>query len=254
MRDVTVPWTRAGLAEAFRTTGLASGDLVLVHSALRKLGTVDGGADAVIDALLDAVGSDGTVAMPTHTWKVVNKDQPVFHQTLTPSNVGALTNVFRLRPGARRSLHPTHSLAAIGPRAAALTEGHEHDRTPCAAGGPYDHLRAWGGKVLIIGADLACCTLFHGCEEWSGQPWAVRPEAERLYSITADGRVLTVDQHRHHINTWDQYPRLEEPLIAAGALRLTMARDCPLRLLDARLASDWLISRLRADPRIILPS
>lgn len=251
---MTAPWTRTGLAEAFRATGLVSGDLVLVHSALRKLGAVDGGADVVIDALLDAVGSDGTVAMPTHTWKVVNKDQPVFHQTLTPSNVGALTNVFRLRPGALRSLHPTHSLAAIGPRAAALTEGHERDRTPCAAGGPYDRLRAWGGKVLIIGADLACCTLFHGCEEWSGQPWAVRPEAEHLYSITADGRVLTVDQHRHHINTWDQYPRLEEPLIAAGALRLIMASDCPLRLLDARLASDWLISRLRADPSIILPA
>ncbi|MEK7415985.1 MAG: AAC(3) family N-acetyltransferase [Planctomycetota bacterium] len=246
-------WTRSSLADAFRAAGLGVGDLVLVHSALRKLGPIDGGADAVIDALLDTVGRDGTVAMPSHTWKVVNRDQPVFHQTLTPSNVGALSNIFRLRPAAVRSLHPTHSIAAIGPRALALTEGHERDRTPCPAGGPYERLCTWGGKVLIIGADLACCTLFHGCEEWASMPWVASRDAIPLTCIAADGRSIPVTMRGHITNTWDQYPRLEPHLIAAGALRVTQIHDCQLRLLDARLAADWLIERLRSDPSIVLP-
>lgn len=247
-------WTRTGLADAFRTAGLAAGDLVLVHSALRRLGEVEGGADTVIAALLDALGGSGTLAMPTHTWKVVNRAQPVFHQALTPSCVGALSEVFRLRPGVGRSQHPTHSLAACGPRAAELLAGHERDPTPCAAGGPYHRLCAWGGKVLIIGADLACCTLFHGCEQWVDMPGAVAAQAERLYCITADGRTIPVDMRNHCTNTWDQYPRLEPHLVACGALRLARAGDCPLRLLDARLASDWLMARLRSDPSIILPA
>jgi aminoglycoside 3-N-acetyltransferase len=251
---MSTAWTRAQLAEAFCAAGLQRGGLVLVHSALRRLGAIEGGADAVIDALLDAVGPGGTVVAPTHTWKVVNRDQPVFHQTLTPSNVGVLGNVLRARSGAIRSLHPTHSLAAIGARAVELTAGHERDATPCAAGGPYDRLRAWGGTVLIIGSDLTCCTLFHGCEEWAGMPWAVSREPMRLYSIADDGRTIPIDLRHHVTNTWDQYPRLEPGLLAAGAMRLGQAGDCPLRLLDARRACDWLIAQLRADPAIILPA
>ena len=250
---MSAAWTRSDLCAGFRSAGLLPGDLVLVHSALRRLGPVDGGAETLIDALIEAVGPDGTVAVPTHTWKVVNREQPVFHQTLTPSNVGVLGNVFRQRHDAIRSLHPTHSLAAIGPRAAAFTVGHELDGTPCAASGPYGRLRDWGGKILILGADLACCTFFHGCEEWASMPWADTSEPVQLYSITSDGRSIPVAVRHPYVNTWDRYPLLEPHLLAAGALRLGHLGECPLRLLDARLAADWLVARLRLDPRILVP-
>lgn len=246
-------WSQQQLVAGFRAVGLATGDLVLVHSALRKLGPVDGGGDTVIDALLEVVGSEGTLAIPTHTWKVVNAEQPVFHQALTPSNVGALTNVFRLRSGVIRGLHPTHSVAACGPRAAALIAGHEQDNTPCSASSPYGRLRDWGGKVLIIGEGLNCCTFFHGCEEWAGMPWAVSANPIQLYSITAAGQIIPVSLHHHTINTWDQYPRLEPYLHESGVLRISYLGECPLRLLDARAAAELLIAQLRHDPSIILP-
>ncbi len=245
--------TKPQLTRAFHEAGLRAGDLVHVHSSLRKLGRVSGGADTVLDALLDTLGPEGTLTLPTHTWKVVNGAQPVFHQTLTPSNVGVLTNVFRQRPGVLRSLHPTHSVAALGPRAEALVEGHERDATPCSRTSPYGRLRDWGGKILIIGEGLNCCTFFHGCEEWAGLPSAVRPDTVQLYSITADGRILPVALHTHYVNTWDQYPRLEPGLLEAGAMRITRIDHCALRVLDARRAADWVIPRLQADPSIILP-
>jgi aminoglycoside 3-N-acetyltransferase len=242
------------LIQALRDLGLQAGDLVHVHSALRKLGPVEGGADGVIDALLEVVGPAGTLTLPTHTWSVVSPAQPVFHQTLTPSNVGALTNVFRLRPGVVRSLHPTHSVAALGPRAAAFVEGHERCAAPCAPESPYGKLRDWGGKILILGETLACCTFFHGCELWAGLPRAISEFPSTFYCITAEGQVIPVSTYGHVVNTWDQYPRLEPGLLAAGAMRVSAAPgDAPLRLLDAHPTAEWVIARLRQDPSIILP-
>ena len=245
--------TKTQLITAFTDAGLKQGDLVFVHSALRKLGPVEGGAETVIDALQQTLGPAGTLALPTHTFRVMSRDQPVFHQALTPSCVGTLTNVFRKRPGVIRGLHPTHSVAAIGKRAAEFVEGHERDDTPCSPTSPYGRLRDWAGKILIIGEGLNCCTFFHGCEQWAGMPWAVRPDVLQLYSVRADGHVLSTPMHSHFVNTWDQYPRLEPHLLEIGAMRIHHLGPCPLRLLDAKAAADWLIPQLRKDPSIVLP-
>jgi aminoglycoside 3-N-acetyltransferase len=245
--------TQEQLLAAFRDAGLKPGGLVLVHSSLRKLGPVEGGADTVIDALLETVGSEGTVAVPTHTFSVVHANQPVFHQLLTPSNVGVLSNVFRKRPEAVRGLHPTHSVAAIGPLAEAFVAIRMEDDTPCPPESPYGRLRAWGGQILMIGEGLNCCTFFHGCEQWAGMPWAVAENPIQLYSIDAHNRVMPFRIRTHCVNTWDQYPRLEPYLLETGALRIARVGECPLRLLDAKAAADWLIPRLQEDAGIILP-
>lgn len=245
--------THNSLLRAFRDVGVTTGDVLLVHSSLRKLGPVKGGADTVIDALLEAVGAEGTLAVPTHTFQVVSGIQPVFHQRLTPSHVGVLTNVFRLRPEAIRGLHPTHSVAAIGPRAAEFVAITPEYDTPYPPASPYGRLRDWGGKILIIGESLNRCTFFHGCEEWSGMPEIVSENIVPLTSITTDGEEIAISTRSRPINTWDQYPRLEPFLLEAGAMCIGQIGDCSLRLLDARSAAEWLITRLKQDPSIILP-
>lgn len=238
------------LTTAFRAVGLTEGTTVLVHSALRKLGPVEGGADGVIDALLAAAGASGTVAMATHSYATVHAGQPVFHQTLTPSIVGTLGNVFRQRPGAIRSLHPTHSVAALGARAAEYVRDHEKDDTPCSPVSPYGKLITWGGKVLIIGPGLECCTFFHCCEELAGVPWLLGV-TEHLYSITADGRIIDVPSRRHAGGVSDLYPMLENELLHRDALTLGAAGACPLRVVDAQKASAWLVGELKKDPELL---
>ncbi|HEX2951333.1 MAG TPA: AAC(3) family N-acetyltransferase [Armatimonadota bacterium] len=223
-----------------------------MHSSLRRLGPAEHGADGIIDALLAAVGSNGTVAVPTHTWGTVNELQPVFHPILSPSIVGALTNVFRQRPDALRSLHPTHSVAALGMRAEELVRGHELEDTPCSPTSPYGKLVTWGGKILFIGVGLQYCTFFHGCEEWAECPWLFKPAPEMYYSITAEGKVIPVPSRRHTHNVRRCYPILETPLREAGILQDGRVGECPLLLLDARRAAEWLVPRLRKNPYLLV--
>src|SRR5258708_3396939 len=59
------PRTRAGLAHDLAALGVAPGMTVIVHASLGRLGLVVGGAPIVIRALMDALGPDGTLVMPT---------------------------------------------------------------------------------------------------------------------------------------------------------------------------------------------
>ena len=67
MRRTESPLTRRSLARTLRACGLARGQVVLVHSSMSKLGWIVGGAEVVILALLDVIGQEGTLMMPTHT-------------------------------------------------------------------------------------------------------------------------------------------------------------------------------------------
>ena len=52
-----------------REVGLEKGDAVMVHTSLKRMGYVCGGAQTVIEALMEVVGENGTIMMPTQSWK-----------------------------------------------------------------------------------------------------------------------------------------------------------------------------------------
>lgn len=140
--------------------GIKENDVLLVHSALTSIGYVEGGPDTVIDALLAAVGEKGTVVMSTLTgWNAS------FDPKHTPSAVGVISEQFRQRPGALRSLHPVHSVAAIGRQAPYITKGHDLCPTGCGEGTPYMKVAELGGKVMLLGVDMDRNTMMHTLEE-----------------------------------------------------------------------------------------
>ena len=57
------------ILDALEKVGVTSGQTIMVHTSLSSLGFVCGGAQTVIEALLESVGSDGTIMMPTQSWK-----------------------------------------------------------------------------------------------------------------------------------------------------------------------------------------
>ena len=64
--------TSNDLVEGFREVGLKPGDVVLAHSAMRTFGPIDGGADAVIDALRrSGVTHLDMPATPERVWRAL---------------------------------------------------------------------------------------------------------------------------------------------------------------------------------------
>ncbi len=152
------------ILEKFYEFGIKAGDKFILHSSLRSLGNVEGGADTVIDAMLKSVHPGGTVFVPVSTF-----GKP-FNPAESTSEVGWITEVFRKRPGAIRSLHPSHSIAGIGPDAARILAGHEMT-TPMGPGSPLIKLAAEGGYIMLIGATHEGNSTIHCAHELAQVPF-----------------------------------------------------------------------------------
>lgn len=157
-------YNKQQLKDQLESMGLKGDETILIHSSMKAIGAVDGGADTVLDAWMEYF-KDGLFLLPTHTWKTVNADNPVYNPYTTPSCVGLLTNMFMKRDGVIRSLHPTHSMSGYGKNAAEYLAGEEYNNTPCTPGGCYDRLKEVGGKVLLVGVGHERNTYIHSVEE-----------------------------------------------------------------------------------------
>lgn len=155
--------------EDFRRTGIQKGDTVMVHSSFRSLGPVEGGADTIIDALMEAVGSEGTVLFPTfnfHAWT----EEHYWDINETPSEMGALTEVARKRPRAVRTPHPIYSFAALGARAEEFASC--DDPEALGDGSVFGLFHRLDGLIVSIGLDYnSSFTMVHYVERANGAPY-----------------------------------------------------------------------------------
>jgi aminoglycoside 3-N-acetyltransferase len=188
--------TRESIAADLGRLGIVRGDVIFLHSSLRSLGWVEGGAEAVIDAFLDVLGAEGLLAVPTLTATFaagcMYPDLVVyaFDPKETPSRVGKITDTLWRRPNAFRSAHPTHSLAAIGRRAEELVQGHAGTST-FGQDGPYGRYVAWGAKLVFLGVDLRSNTTLHAVEDWLDLAY-MQPDRAMVKGPDGQPQVVTV--------------------------------------------------------------
>ena len=147
-------YTKLDLLQDLADMGLTGQETILIHSSMKSIGPVDGGADTVLDALMEFF-RPGLLLLPTHTWRTINAANPVFDVCTSPCCVGILSELFRQCPGVVRSLHPTHSMAGYGQQAVSYLAGEELRNTPGTPGGCYDRLKDVGGKILLVGVTHA---------------------------------------------------------------------------------------------------
>jgi aminoglycoside 3-N-acetyltransferase len=152
------------LADALDRGGVPADGTVIVHSAFRELGRQGWQAEAVIEALKHRL-AEGTLLMPTMTWRTVTPAANVFDELATPSHTGILTELFRRGHAQARSLHPTHSVAGWGRNLDHLLGGHHLGCTPCPPDSPYGRMRSLNAFVLLLGVGMESCTAVHFIEE-----------------------------------------------------------------------------------------
>ena len=178
--------TKDSILQGLRQVGIATGDIVFVHASLSAFGHVAGGADAVVDALLETVGDSGTVAVPTFTWSSFHQAATVTFDTVnTPSEgMGLVAETLRQRPQAMRSRHVCHSVAAIGPHAEAIMADGVH---PFWNGSSLQQLCSLDSWCLMLGVTFDACTLLHAVEELMQVPYRYYRDFRGSTVILPDG-------------------------------------------------------------------
>jgi aminoglycoside 3-N-acetyltransferase len=232
---------------ALRMLGLKKGDSVGVHSSLRSFGHVEGGADAVIDALLETVGKKGNVVMSTHSANVSEDKRTPEEIALgvswllkllpydpkeTPVRTGRIPETFRKRERVVRGSHPSNSIAALGPKAKELSEG-------------WHKLLELDGYILLIGVGLESCTAMHLAEKRVQFP-------ERILRKITPPKWL-VEKYPEGEWEWDfglypDFAKLTQPCLERGIMKTVKVGKATLRLIKIRELVDLYTEYLKKDP------
>lgn len=229
-------YTKQDLITALKDMGIQPNDTLLVHSSMKSIGQVEGGADTVLDALMEYV-SEGLLILPTHTWANMSEEHNMFDPAKEPSNVGILTNLFMKRKGVVRSLNPTHSVAAYGKDCKEYTKWEENLTTPCSIGGCYDRLRQRNAKILLLGVNHSRNTYLHCVEEILQVPDRLTANPVLFQIVMPDGSLKDCPMHRHyntissHIS--ENYSKLEQAFYENHAAKQVKFGDATCILCDA---------------------
>jgi aminoglycoside 3-N-acetyltransferase len=246
--------TKEDIKRGLQEIGLKRGDIVGVHSSLSSFGYVEGGADAVIDALLETVGEEGTVVMPTYSITerieptpeevslgvTSKKKYPPYDPKTTPCRTGKIPDTFWRRKEAVRGSNPTHSLAAIGPKANELIQG-------------WNNLLELDGYILLLGVDLGCCSSMHLAEERVQLPQRILERLEPPERLKEIRRRYWHGTEKIDIKFGVPYPdfaKMEEPCRKQGIMKITRIGEATIKLLRLSELINLYASALREKPDI----
>jgi len=177
-----MPATVESIRADLSAIGVSKGMVLLAHSSLSSLGWVCGGPIAVIMAIEEALGAEGTLVMPSYSsdlsdpsywqhppvpeawWPVIRLSMPGFDPKFTPTrDVGVIPECFRNQDGTRRSSHPSDSFAARGPHSEFITANHSLD-FPMGDDSPLARIYELNGWILLLGATFGCASSLHLAE------------------------------------------------------------------------------------------
>ncbi len=222
--------TKTHIKRALRKLGLKRGAAVIVHSSLSSIGEVEGGAETVIQALQETVGTTGTVMMPY------------------PLGNATIARVFSGSPGVVRSFHPTHSVAAWGAKSEEFIKGHINSPTACGRNTPYGRLVAADGYILLLGVDQDRNTTLHTVEDYADLPYL------------SDRRVEYTDQSgRKQVKVLKKYPGphrnfigVDRLLLEAGVMKIGKIGNAVARLIKSKQMVKVLLKELKKNPALFL--
>jgi aminoglycoside 3-N-acetyltransferase len=244
--------SRRAASRLLDEAGVPADAVLFVHSAFRGLGARGYRAESFIEGLVDYMRA-GTLVMPTMTWRVVTPLSPWFDEVATASHVGVVSELFRREYATHRSLHPTHSVAALGRVAAELTATHHLGDTPCPLSSPYGRARRMNAHILLLGIGLERCTAIHHAEEMvAPEVYLFPPEAAENYWLRGRDGTVHAMRLRRHLPLNRNFPQFAAPLAQAGLMRQGELAGISWQAVAQRDLLAAVFAELERDPRAII--
>ncbi|MDX2007513.1 MAG: AAC(3) family N-acetyltransferase [Meiothermus sp.] len=238
--------TRESLGLELTALCVPKNAVLMVHASLRKLGPVEGGAEAVLDVLLEAVGPGGTLLM-----LLCASDAEPFDPLTTPADeeVGVLAEVFRRRAGTLVNDHAAARFGAYGPRANELLEPTPlHDYY--GSGSVLERFAGAGGLVLRLGANVDTVTLTHWAEYRANLARKRRVRSRYVRADIGEQWIESLDDSGG-VAEWsegDYFSQILLDYLAAGHARTGRVGNCAAELFSAEhyaeFAVRWMEARL----------
>ena len=246
--------TKDSLIADIKKTGINPRGTLLIHSSMKAVGETEGGGETVIDAFIEYM-KDGLLLFPTHSWSEKSNPGGVFDVRNEKSCVGILSNLFMKRKGVSRSLHPTHSISALGKDAEAFIAGEELCDTPCPCNGCWGKLYDLGASILFLGCSLKTNTFIHGVEEWAGIPNRLADKPKVFKVIKADGGEFFRTLRGHFCDKGDvsrNYDKLLPAFLKLGIAVKCKIGDAECFLCDAKGMADLTLGLLEIDSDLLI--
>lgn len=230
-------YTKDDIKKQIKDMGIEPTDTVLIHTSMKAVGEVAGGADTLIDAFCEYL-EDGMFIVPTHTWGNVNKDNPVFDVRKTKTCIGIVPDRAAFRKDGIRSLHPTHSIWVHGKNAKEFIQGEEKANTPAPVGFAWSRLAKINAKIVLIGVGNNKNTFIHSVDELFDLKDRLSKESYEATITDWDGKEYKTIMHPHYCTKTDDVSRyfvnFEKSFVELGVQTFGKIGDAVARVVDAK--------------------
>ncbi len=255
-------WSCTQLVTQLKDMGIQQGDTLLMHTSLRSLGDVRDRSATLLNAVLNVIGVEGTLMVPTFTASCADSTEnmtdesernalrmltPSFNRKTSPSDVhltGYFSEEVRNHAGSKRSDHPIYSFASIGAQAEFLTQSTPLSY-PLGSSGPLHKLHQLDGKVLLVGVDQTVNISLRLAEIWAKCPYIHRS----IEVKSADNRWVKVEGV---LQCRTGFERITPLLRNSRIMKTGRLGDADCYIMSHRMLVSMGVAMLAGDPSAIL--
>jgi len=256
--------TTRSLTDDFRNAGLTVGQVVILHTSMRAMGgEIIGGANAVVDALMQVITPEGALVMPTHsadnsdpaTWhtppppeiqKIIRDEMSPYRAEITQTNrMGAINECFRTYPGVYRSAHPAFSFGAWGKHAEFIIANQSLDNS-VAENSPTARIYDLDGWVFLLGVGHAHNTSLHLADFRANYPGKVPEFNGSAMLVNGERKWVT---YRDDAIASDDFEALGAAFEAQSPanVKISQVGNATTRLMRQRTLVDFAVTWMEAN-------
>lgn len=216
---------------------------IMLHTSMVNIGTIEGGKEWIYDCLIRKIDiSEHTLLTVALAFAGRNKNylesNPIFDVRTAPIAMGSINRYIASQPGALRSVHPTHSVVALGKEAIYYVQDHELDDTPFGKHSPFYKLLKNRGKIVLFGATFGNITMTHAIEDLVANDFPLpvyEKKRFKVHCIDREGKDVWVTTPCHNVfSGFNRYmPRFKDKMIEEGVAKVYPIGEASVIVIEA---------------------